>query len=30
MVGGHDLTISRPRKRAFLDALTDYVGGRGA
>jgi DNA-binding LytR/AlgR family response regulator len=28
MVGGHELQVSRPRKRAFLDALTDYVGGR--
>ncbi len=28
LVGGRELQISRPRKKAFLDALTDYVGGR--
>ncbi|PVU83561.1 DNA-binding response regulator [Cellulomonas sp. WB94] len=28
MVGGHDLLISRPRKKAFLAALTDYLGAR--
>ncbi|PKQ25917.1 MAG: DNA-binding response regulator [Actinobacteria bacterium HGW-Actinobacteria-4] len=28
MVGGVQLQVSRPRKKAFLDALTDYVGGR--
>lgn len=28
MVNGDSLQVSRPRKRAFLDALTDYVGGR--
>ncbi|MEV7971761.1 LytTR family DNA-binding domain-containing protein [Cellulomonas sp. NPDC089187] len=28
LVGGHDLVISRPRKKAFLAALTDYLGGR--
>nr|WP_276581981.1 LytTR family DNA-binding domain-containing protein [Cellulomonas sp. RIT-PI-Y] len=28
LVGGHDLVISRPRKKAFLTALTDYLGGR--
>jgi DNA-binding LytR/AlgR family response regulator len=30
MVGGHDLLISRPRKKAFLAALTDYMGARHA
>ncbi|WP_066586398.1 LytR/AlgR family response regulator transcription factor [Cellulomonas timonensis] len=30
MVGGHNLLISRPRKKAFLAALTDYLGGRNA
>lgn len=30
MQGGHDLTISRPRKKAFLAALSDYVGGSHA
>ncbi|TFC93170.1 response regulator transcription factor [Cryobacterium sp. TMT4-31] len=30
LVGGKELQISRPRKKAFLDALTDYVGGRAA
>ncbi|HEV7957526.1 MAG: DNA-binding response regulator [Microbacteriaceae bacterium] len=30
LVGGRELQISRPRKKAFLDALTDYVGGRSA
>lgn len=25
--GGHDLQISRPRKKAFLAALSDYLGG---
>lgn len=28
MVGGARLQVSRPRKRAFLEALTDHVGGR--
>lgn len=28
--GGHDLQISRPRKKAFLAALSDYVGGSRA
>ncbi|MGN8244953.1 LytR/AlgR family response regulator transcription factor [Cellulomonas soli] len=28
MVGGHELLISRPRKKPFLAALTDYLGGR--
>jgi DNA-binding LytR/AlgR family response regulator len=28
MVGGHDLLVSRPRKKAFLAALTDYLGAR--
>ena len=27
--GGHELQISRPRKREFLQALTDYFGGGG-
>lgn len=26
-VGPHALQISRPRKKAFLEALTDYIGG---
>lgn len=30
LVGGHDLLISRPRKKAFLAALTDYLGARSA
>ncbi|WP_086314110.1 hypothetical protein A5821_001683 [Enterococcus sp. 7F3_DIV0205] len=25
-VGGHLLTISRPRKKIFMEALTDYIG----
>lgn len=28
LVGGHDLLVSRPRKKAFLAALTDYLGAR--
>ena len=28
-VGPHHLQISRPRKKAFLEALTDYIGGSG-
>jgi DNA-binding LytR/AlgR family response regulator len=28
--GGHDLQISRPRKKAFLAALSDYVGASRA
>jgi DNA-binding LytR/AlgR family response regulator len=28
--GGHDLQISRPRKKAFLAALSDYLGGSRA
>jgi DNA-binding LytR/AlgR family response regulator len=27
LTGGHDLIVSRPRKKAFLTALTDYLGG---
>lgn len=27
LVGKHRLQISRPRKKSFLNALTDYVGG---
>ena len=30
LVGGHDLLISRARKKAFLAALTDYLGERRA
>lgn len=30
LVGGHDLLISRSRKKGFLAALTDYLGARGA
>ncbi|GAA3232302.1 LytR/AlgR family response regulator transcription factor [Oerskovia jenensis] len=30
MRGGDELQVSRPRKRAFLDALADHVGGRVA
>jgi DNA-binding LytR/AlgR family response regulator len=29
MTGGHRLIISRPRKKAFMAALTDYVSGWG-
>lgn len=28
MVGGAHLQVSRPRRRDFLDALTDHLGGR--
>lgn len=28
LVGGHDLLVSRSRKKAFLAALTDYLGAR--
>ena len=28
MLGGDELLVSRPRRRAFLDALTNHVGGR--
>ena len=27
LVGPHSLQISRPRRKAFVEALTDYVGG---
>lgn len=27
MRGGHDLQISRPRKKNFLEALSNYIGG---
>ena len=27
LVGPHNLQISRPRRKAFVEALTDYVGG---
>ncbi|MCL2595787.1 MAG: LytTR family DNA-binding domain-containing protein [Promicromonosporaceae bacterium] len=30
MVGGHDLLISRARKKPFMDALTDYLGSQSA
>ncbi|MDR2506023.1 MAG: LytTR family DNA-binding domain-containing protein [Oscillospiraceae bacterium] len=26
-VGGHELAISRPRRKAFMEALTDYIAG---
>lgn len=26
-VGGHELVISRPKKKAFMDALTKFIGG---
>ena len=29
-VGPHELQISRPKRRAFLAALSDYIGGEGA
>ena len=29
-VGPHELQISRPKRRAFLAALADYIGGKGA
>lgn len=28
-VGGHELVISRPKKKAFMDALTKFIGGGG-
>lgn len=28
MTGGEELQVSRPRRRAFLEALTDFVGGK--
>lgn len=28
LTGGHELVVSRPRKKAFLAALTDHLGGR--
>ena len=30
MVGGRDLLVSRPRKKAFLAALTDHLGAQNA
>jgi DNA-binding LytR/AlgR family response regulator len=30
MTGGDELQVSRPRRRAFLEALTDYVGGKAS
>ena len=29
-VGPHELQISRPKRKAFLAALTDYIGGEGS
>ena len=29
-VGPHELQISRPKRRVFLAALADYIGGEGA
>ena len=29
VAGGHELQISRPRKKEFLQALTDYFAGGG-
>lgn len=29
VAGGHELQVSRPRKKEFLKALTDYYGGGG-
>ena len=28
LLGGHDLVVSRPRRKGFLAALTDHLGGR--
>ena len=28
-VGPYELQISRPKKKAFMEALTDYIGGGG-
>ena len=28
-VGPYELQISRPRKKAFLEALADYIGSDG-
>ena len=28
-VGRHELVISRPKRKAFMDALTKYIGGAG-
>ena len=27
VVGGHELTVSRPRQKKFMEALTRYIGG---
>ena len=27
-VAGDELQISRPRRKAFMEALTDYLGGK--
>jgi len=27
LAGGQDLPVSRTHKKAFLDTLTDYMGG---
>ena len=29
-VGPYELQISRPKRKAFLAALTDYIGGEGS
>ena len=29
LVGPYELQISRPKRKAFLAALTDYIGGEG-
>ena len=29
-VGPYELQVSRPKRKAFLTALTDYIGGEGA
>ena len=28
-VGPHELQVSRPKRKAFLEALADYIGGGG-
>ena len=28
MAAGDELQISRPRRKAFMEALTDYLGGQ--
>jgi hypothetical protein len=29
-VGAYELQVSRPRRKAFLAALADHIGGEGA